>query len=221
MAVGERLAFFDFDRTLVAHRYSKEYNEDMAKGTFFDYLYMLTALEEEHANDRPLPCMQWYAKKLQDMGYGLYCLTHETSNLRDDLKQRQLAEFYPETPMAYLTVDIPEHKIDMMRAVAAAEGCELADVLFVDDRMDTVNMALEAGIKAMHLSDVVLLYETRDEEKEQELELKKQAAAGEKSTQAGLDDSLDLDGAFADMFRECRLLAERNSMERNPGHKGR
>lgn len=214
MAVGERLAFFDFDRTLVAHRYSKEYNEDRMKGMFFDYLYMLTALEEEHKADRPLPCMQWYAKKLQDAGYGLYCLTHETSNLRDKLKQRQLAEFYLETPMAYLTVDTPEHKIDMIRAVAAAEGCELSDVVFVDDRMDTVNMALEAGIKAMHLSDVVLLYETQDKEKEQELELKKQAAAGEKSSHAGLDDSLDLDGAFADVFRECRLLAERNG--RNP-----
>lgn len=218
MAIGEKIVFFDFDRTLVAHRYSREYNEDRAKGIFFDYLYMLTALEEEHKADRPLPCMQWYAKKLQDMGYGLYCLTHETSNLRDRLKQQQLMEFYPDTPMAYLTVDVPDHKIDMIRAVAAAEGCELSDVVFVDDRMDTVNMALEAGIKAMHLSDVVLLYETRDEEKEQELELKKRAAAGEQSSQAGLDDSLDLDGAFADVFRECRLLAERNG--RNPGSKG-
>lgn len=214
MAVGERLAFFDFDRTLVAHRYSREYNEDRAKGMFFDYLYMLTALEEEHRADKPLPCMQWYAKKLQDAGYGLYCLTHETSNLRDKLKQRQLAEFYPETPMTYLTVDMPVHKIDMIRAVAVAEGCELSDVVFVDDRMDTVNMALEAGIKAMHLSDVVLLYETRDEEKEQELELKKQAAAGEESGHVGQEDGMDLDGEFADVFRECRLLAERNG--RNP-----
>jgi phosphoglycolate phosphatase-like HAD superfamily hydrolase len=204
-----RIAFFGFDRTLVSHRYSKEYTEDRSKGIFFDYLYELTALKDEHACDRPLPCMQWYAKKLQDEGYGLYCLTHATSNLVDLLKQEQLTEFYSETPMAYLTVDKPAHKIDMMRAVAAAEGCDLSDVLFVDDRMETVYDALRAGIDARHLSDVVADYETKDAS-EQALKLQKAGAMAAGSAVGKDPDIVSPEDAFKDMFQECRLLAERN-----------
>ena len=112
--VNNKLAFFDFDRTLVAHTHSPEFMRDRGGNYFMECLHMLTNLEAEHAKDQPLPCMQWYAKKLFSEGYGLYVLTHEMFNLRNDLKMRELARFYPDTPMTYLTVDSPEHKIDMM-----------------------------------------------------------------------------------------------------------
>lgn len=157
--VNNKLAFFDFDRTLVAHTYSRKFMDDRKDNYLMECVHMLTALGEEHMKDRPLPCMQWYAGKLYGEGYGLYCLTHEIFNLRDSIKQEQLKLFYPGISMAYLTVDIPEHKIDMMKAVAMVEGCSLSDIIFVDDRMDTVNLALDAGIDAKHLSDIVVMYE--------------------------------------------------------------
>lgn len=127
----------------------------------------MTALAEEHAKDIPLPCMQWYVRKLFDDGYGLYVLTHEVFNLRDQLKKEQMKLFYPDTPMTYLTVDKPEHKIDMIMAIAMVEGCDLSDVIFVDDKMETVQMAQAAGIDAKHLSDIVALYERRVTSQEQ------------------------------------------------------
>lgn len=157
--VNNKLAFFDFDLTLVAHNHSSEY-VNARENYLMDCIYMLTAIEEEHAKDRPLPCMQWYVKKLFDEGYGLYCLTHEIFNLRDQLKKDQLEIFYPDTPMTYLTVDTPEHKIDMIKAIAMTECCDLKDVIFVDDRTATVNLAIMAGIDAKHLSDIVLMYES-------------------------------------------------------------
>lgn len=168
--VNNKLAFFDFDRTLVAHDYSKEYNK--VDNYLMECVFALTSLAEEHAGDRPLPCMQWYAKKLFEEGYGLYCLTHEIFNLRDQLKQDQLSVFYPDTPMTYLTVDKPEHKIDMMKAVAMTECCDFSDVIFVDDRMDTIYSALAVGIDAKHLSDIVVMYESQNAPQEQDVVIK-------------------------------------------------
>ncbi len=159
--INSKLAFFDFDRTLIAHDYSAEYIKSREEGYLMECFFMLTSLKEEHSGDRPLPCMQWYAKKLSEEGYGLYCLTHEIFNLRDQIKKDQLALYYSDTPMTYLTVDTPEHKIDMMTAVAMAEGCDLSDIIFVDDQMSTVYAALAAGINAKHLSDIVQMYESR------------------------------------------------------------
>lgn len=216
-----KLAFFDFDRTLVAHQYSKGYVKDRQASYKMECLYMLTAMEEEHKDDRPLPCMQWYTRKLFDEGYGLYCLTHEVFNLRDSLKQSQLKAFYPDTPMTYLTVDIPGHKTDMMAAVAAAEGCMHSDIIFVDDRMDTIQQALAEGFDAKHLSDIVVMYEDAQIPQQQGSSIKPKGFAEilaedpqlmEKVTyeeamrvNTGLSDE-----SIEDVYRQCRLLTEMN-----------
>lgn len=61
--------------------------------------------------------------------------------------------------MGYLTVDTPEHKIDMMLGVAMSKGIEPCDITFVDDKMDIVYKAIDAGIDGKHLSDIAALYE--------------------------------------------------------------
>lgn len=195
--INNKLAFFDFDRTLVAHTYSKEYAKVRTGNYFMECVYCLTALMEEHAMDKPLPCMQWYAKKLFDDGYGLYVLTHEVFNLRDQLKKEQLKLFYPDTPMTYLTVDKPEHKVDMMMAIAAIEGCDLSDVIFIDDKMETVQMAQTAGIDAKHLSDIVTLYECRVTSQQQNVFIKPKG--------------------FADFLNEDPTLSEKITHEHTDG----
>lgn len=217
--ISNKLAFFDFDRTLVAHRYSREYMDARNEGYFKECVYALMALDEEHKNDRPLPCMQWYVKKLYDEGYGLYVLTHEIFNLRDQLKKSQLEQFYAGIPMTYFTVDAPEHKIDMMRAVAAAEKCDLSDVIFVDDMLSTVNMALNAGIDAKHLSDIVVLYETQHDHQEQDSLIRLDDAgsftdfSGEMYTDAD-DMAQDTDGDDGTSFLE-EVARRKMEKERN------
>ena len=218
--VNNKLAFFDFDRTLVAHAHSPEFMRDRGGNYFMECLHMLTNLEAEHAKDQPLPCMQWYAKKLFSEGYGLYVLTHELFNLRNDLKMRELARFYPDTPMTYLTVDSPEHKIDMMRAVAYAEGCNLSDVIFVDDQMGIVSKAIRAGIDGKHLSDIAVLYESQIMPQEQAILIKPREPGKcqaeevpEKGLQAAGVEFTEED--LEETMRQCRLLAKMN--ENNKG----
>lgn len=214
--VDNKLAFFDYDWTLVVHNYSKDYLAAFVDGYLRDCYYMLTKIEEEHAGDKPLPCMQWYVNKLFENGYGIFVITHEMNNLRDELKKRKLKEFYSDIPVTYLTVDCPEHKVDMIEAVALSEGCELSDVIFVDDKMETVNMAKAAGIDAKYLSDIALLYETRYAAWQQGTVLKPKGVeetVKEDSSPKAYDFRATpgfSDEGFNDVFEECRRLAEMN-----------
>lgn len=217
---NNKLAFFDYDWTLVVHNYSKEYLAAFVDGYLRDCYYMLTKLEEEHVNDKALPCMQWYVNKLFENGYGIFVITHEMNNLRDKLKQEKLALFYPDIPVTYLTVDCPEHKIDMMQAVALSEECDLSDVIFVDDRMETVNMAKAAGIDAKYLSDIALLYETRYAGWEQGTTLKpkgfEEYIKEDPSLMVkGIPEEVQgfSDEGLEDVFEECRRLAEMNGRD--------
>lgn len=212
-----RLAFFDYDWTLVTHNYSKDYFKAFADGYFRDCYYMLTALEEEHKGDKPLPCMQWYVKKLFDEGCEIYVLTHERFNLRDELKKAMLKKFYPDVPMGYLTVDSPDHKIDMMRAVAMTEGYEMSDVIFVDDRMETVNMAKGAGIDAKYLADVVVMYENSMDFQEQGTELKPKRFMKLPEENTSVISEAIINEGLEDVFQECRRLAEMNGRSRDGG----
>ena len=221
--VNNKLAFIDFDRTMVAHTYSADYVKAEENNYFMECVYNLTVQEEEHANDRPLPCMQWYVKKLFDEGYGIYCLTHEIFNLRDQMKQEELKAFYPDIPMTYLTVDTPEHKIDMMKAVAMVECCDLSDVIFVDDLMSTVYQALLAGIDAKHLSDIVVMYEMQLLHQEQGVAIKPVDLNGEdiqisneSSHETVSDQAAETDMGISKLemeqiFRECHKEVEKKA----------
>lgn len=145
---------------------------------------------------------------------GIYVLTHEIFNLRDELKQDQLKHFYPNVPITYLTVDTPEHKIDMIRAVAVSEGCELADILFIDDNMKTIRMAAAAGIDARHLSYVVALYENRTAFQQQGSILtltgtEKEELVYRSDPTQGIIPDMELNNILED----CRLLAQRNERD--------
>lgn len=214
--VNNKLAFFDFDHTLITHTYSKEYCKDSAKSYFNECLYMLTSMDKVYENDKPLPCMQWYTNKLFEDGYGIYVLTHEFFNLRDNLKQAQLKKFYPNVPMTYLTVDTPEHKIDMIQAVAISEGCELSDIIFVDDKMETIKIALAAGINAKHLSNIVVLYENNRASRQQGSVLTLTGVEEEPVVTTEYDSILAeniSDNELNNILEDCRLLAERNGRD--------
>lgn len=117
--------------------------------------------------------------------------------------------------MTYLTVDSPDHKTDMIRAVAAVENCHLSDVIFVDDRMETVYQAQAAGIDARHLSDIVVLYESEMSRHEQDRILRpagKADPAEEGPVLITPDDVLS-EESLAKTMEECRWLAKLNGRE--------
>lgn len=207
---NNKLAFFDYDETLVTHRHSDSFLQ--ADSYFTECLSVLVSAKEEYSNDRALPCMQWFAGKLHGEGYGLYCIADCGSSLKDAIRREKLSAFYPDTTMAYFNVDTAEHKIDLIEAVATAEGCPLKDVLLVDDDMDVIRLARSEGIDARHLSEIVLMYETLDEGGQQSMAMEAEEAVIEEEireeaeTGQGMPDEED----SARLYEECRILAEMN-----------
>ena len=150
------LRFFDFDYTLCVHTMIvKEY---MAGADYFkECLTELTKQKDLYRGSRPLACMQWYARKCHEQGDKLFCITHEIFNLRDKFKQDFIKQYYP--PMQYLTVDTPEHKIDMIRAIAEKENVRLTKCELVDDKIVTLNLAIASGIRGTHVTEIVQQYQ--------------------------------------------------------------
>ena len=151
------LRFYDYDRTLCVHNYPAWYQAN--DNYEIECVTELAHQAELHENDRPLPCMQWYAMKCYRQGDKLFCLTHEIFSLRDELKKNFIARWYAQSPMKYLSTNTPEHKIDMIKAIAKIEGVPLSRCEIVDDKMETIYLATKEGIIGTHLSNIALLYE--------------------------------------------------------------
>lgn len=115
--------FFDYDQTLVSHDYpnwyyNRDYKEEV-KNMLSEY-----KRSEIFNYDRPLQCMRWYAMEGLKLGTANISLTHEIFNLRSELKQNRLKEWYGDCNFSYYEVDSPEHKVDFILAFA-----EMHDVL--------------------------------------------------------------------------------------------
>lgn len=152
-----QLGFFDFDRTLYAYPFP--YVGEV-HGNYYDQCMMnLTkkAQEDRVGKGKPVACMKWLSGLLKDNQVPMYVLTHEIFNLRDEWKASvSKKEFGIEN---YLTVDSPEHKVDMIKAVATVHNVPLKNCLFVDDKMDTIYLACREGIFGLHSSNIAQLYE--------------------------------------------------------------
>lgn len=150
-----RIGFMDYDRTLYPHSYPTAGNTHKS---YMDECYdMLVKQKEILGNDKPLKCMQWAVSNMQEAGAVVYVLTHEIFNLRDEHKKNTALRDYGISK--YLSVDSPEHKVDMMLAVAKVHNVNPRDCLFIDDKMSTVYRACEAGIAGMHVSSIYQMYE--------------------------------------------------------------
>lgn len=149
------IAFFDFDRTLFSHGYPsvREGHPSYLEECSIE----LEHQEERHAGDRSIAAMKWLVATLQSQDIETYVITHEIFNLRDKYKQDMAFKHYGITN--YITVNSPEHKIDMMRAVLESKTTYPGMCLFVDDKMDLVYKSCEAGIRGLHISNIQALYD--------------------------------------------------------------
>lgn len=155
-----KLAFYDFDRTLCVHTYP---SDDLGKA-HFDYeqeCYLQYHMQKQVLQgDMPVEYMRWFVNHVSESTSGSvkqFVLTHEIFSLRDDYKKGFAKRHYGID--GYISTNSSEHKIEMMRAIAKSENVSLNDVLFVDDKMEIIYNACENGILALHISNVIGMYE--------------------------------------------------------------
>lgn len=152
------LVFYDYDRTLVVHDYPMWYEKSNS------YIEEIISIIDEnknnkiYGNDKPLKCMQWHVDKHRKQGDKLFVLTHEIFNLRSKMKKEHISKWYGDD-LKYIEVDSPEHKIDMIIAIAEHLNVNRSECVIVDDRVDTLKLAARSGIQAIHVSNVMYEFE--------------------------------------------------------------
>lgn len=158
--MARKLWFYDFDRTLCAHDYPKV----GVKWTDMSLLLCQYRDSDILTNgDRPIRAMQWHVS-MRSPEDKLFCLTHQLSNLREAYIKDFLNKHYNGS-LEYIEVATPELKIVAIEAIAEALSVSLGNCYLIEDRMDTVHMACDAGINGIHISNIYVEYENYLEHK--------------------------------------------------------
>lgn len=154
------ILFLDFDGTMCVHHYIRK---DMAMSYQRQCEIELDRAlrKEEHGGDVPLACMQWLVKECKEAGVWPVVLTQEIFNLRDADKKQFAGTHYGIRSQDYFTVDKPEHKPDMMKAVADLWHIPYENCFLVEDSVANARAAEQAGFNGLTLGQVVYAYEKK------------------------------------------------------------
>lgn len=139
---------YDFDDTLCIHQYHldcppAEYLASLlARGTSI----WNGALKSSH--------MQEFMDFCADKGIQQALITASPEHLSAEMKNQWVQEQYGHT-LRNFAMGTGNSKVEMLKAIAKAEGIDPSSILIVDDRWATLNLAILAGFQACTPMEVV------------------------------------------------------------------
>ena len=149
-----RLAFFDVDGVLSAPEY-RDQGEAVIGFTEEEWLHWCE--EEKEAGYRyckPLPPVRSFAEKQKREGSRLFVLTATAGDLETKAKEVFVREHYPHLFDAVLPVSHENQKVAVIREMAKENGIPLTQSMLVEDTLATLLQAHDAGICAVHVSNI-------------------------------------------------------------------
>ena len=149
-----RLAFFDVDGVLSAPEYR---DQGEAVIGFTEEGWQHWCEEEEEAGYRyckPLPPVRTFAEERKKDGSRLFVLTATAGELETKAKEVFVREHYPHLFDAVLPVSHENQKVAVIREMAKENGIPLTQCMLVEDTLSTLLQAHDAGICAVHVSNI-------------------------------------------------------------------
>lgn len=151
-----KLAFFDIDGTLCAPRFINDHNEIVTGFTKKKWIeYCIKHGESAYQNCKPVKQIFKLAERLHDNGYAVFALSTAEPE-EHEAKIRFVREHGGKSFIDCLFVKKDDEKVTTIKDTAKKYGCKVTDCVFVDDTYDIVLDALKSGIKAMHVSNVIV-----------------------------------------------------------------
>ena len=145
------LTVFGYDAVLV-------YSGSMAsKGDFVTLIKEVVNSVEDVT--KPLPAMQDYANMCFTNGEQCICVVDGVSNLMDERIRRNLKQYYEGTVVSHYTVSNVVEKIQFIHAYAQEFGIPLQNITVVDNDVETLIAAKEAGMCAKSVAEIIATYE--------------------------------------------------------------
>lgn len=152
-----RLIFFDFDDTLFTHYTNQRFRDDDI---------IMTSLLQTEAKEqgsgykvydilgKPNQLMREFVEEETDK-IPKFCITWVAVSIMLKFKKQWLDKYYPGKITDLVGTSSPERKMKTMQIIASAYGVPTNEVLFVDDKYDTVAQAIKYGFCGMTTVEVM------------------------------------------------------------------
>ena len=152
-----RLIFFDFDDTLFTHYTNQRFRDD---DIIMTSLLQTEAKEQESGYKvydilgKPNQLMREFVEEETDK-IPKFCITWVADSIMLKFKKQWLDKYYPGKITDLVGTSSPERKMKTMQIIASAYGVPTNEVLFVDDKYDTVAQAIKYGFCGMTTVEVM------------------------------------------------------------------
>ena len=157
---GVKLAIFDFDGTLALHEdenfAQRRKESDEAYINFFTSAYK----NPETFYDDTEPCRRSEALyalicEMRKRNIKIFCLSGMGLTFHLKAKQAFVNKYYGDD-IEVLTVASQDRKLKGVQILQNIVGCNLDEVLFVDDLREVIKFLSENGIKGIHADEITL-----------------------------------------------------------------
>ena len=159
-----KVAMFDFDGTLAVHKDS-DYLQKRNKSEDARLRYYLDAyLNPEDFYEVIEPCassenLYNFIVRLREKGVKMYCLSGMSFSFHLKAKQCFVNKHYGDD-IEVISTASQKLKLDGMKIIQKMCGCELDEMLFVDDLEDTIRYLRDNGVRAVNVNALISISES-------------------------------------------------------------
>jgi len=152
-----KVVIFDFDGTLAIHRdkdFVKHRNESEDKRLNYyanAYQNPNNFFEDIEPCDRS-EVLYNLIEELRNKNIKMYCLSGMKFSFHFNAKKNFINKNYG-NDIELVSVGTQELKLDGIKIISKVNGCNLNEVLFIDDLEDTVNYLKSNGINAINVNE--------------------------------------------------------------------
>ena len=153
-----KIVIFDFDGTLAIHRdkdFVKHRNESEDKRLNYyanAYQNPNNFFEDIELCDRS-EVLYNLIEELRNKNIKMYCLSGMKFSFHFNAKKNFINKNYG-NDIELVSVGTQELKLDGIKIISKVNGCNLNEVLFIEDLEDTVNYLKSNGINVINVNDI-------------------------------------------------------------------
>ena len=153
-----KVVIFDFDGTLAIHRdkdFVKHRNETEDKRlNYYSNAYQNpnSFFEDIELCDRS-EVLYNLIEELRNKNIKMYCLSGMKFSFHFNAKKNFISKNYG-NDIELISVGTQQLKLDGIKIISKVNGCNLNEVLFIEDLEDTVNYLRNNGVNAINVNDI-------------------------------------------------------------------
>ena len=153
-----KVAIFDFDDTLAIHK-DKNYLQHRKESEDKRLEYYLNAYKNvDTFYEKIEPCaksevLYKLINDLRNKDVKLYCLSGMKYSFHLKAKQSFVNKYYGED-IEVISAASQELKLDGVKIIQKINGCNLNEILFVDDRKDVIELLNKNGVNGIIVDEV-------------------------------------------------------------------